>query len=86
MNGSTNQWTDLKANEELFPADATEYYKHIKQGGLGDFWLLAAFAAIAEYPDRIHDIFNNQRTVPDSKKLVLNFWNSGRQMPITIDT
>jgi hypothetical protein len=54
------------------------------QGGLGDCWMLAAAAALAEYPERIMSIFTN--TKYDSAGIFqLKFYHMGEWIPITID-
>jgi hypothetical protein len=31
----------------------------VRQGGLGDCWFMAAASAVAEYPNRIKNVFTN---------------------------
>jgi len=55
----------------------------VKKGGLNDDWLLAVFAALAEYPERIRKIFSNF----DEKKGVYEFemWSQGKATKVVID-
>jgi hypothetical protein len=57
----------------------------INQGKYGDSWLLASLAAIAEYPDRIKKIFNEQDAYPTNGQFVVNMWDSGVESRIHID-
>lgn len=51
----------------------------ISQGGVGDCWFLAAISAIAEWPERIHKIFNNQKSYPSNGQFTINFYNYGKE-------
>lgn len=57
----------------------------INQGGLGDCWLLASMAAIAEWPDRIEKIFGGQKSYPNNGQFNTKFWLYGKQINVTID-
>lgn len=49
-----SQWDTICLADGIDPND-------IDQGALGDCWFLAAVAAVAEFPDRIHDIFRSDK-------------------------
>lgn len=57
----------------------------IKQGSLGDCWLLASIAAIAENGDRIKKIFNGLTAWPSTGEFELNLWAYGNPVRVTID-
>jgi len=57
----------------------------INQGSLGDCWLLASMAAIAEWPERIEKVFNGVKQYPSNGQFVTNFWAYGRPFRVTID-
>ena len=56
----------------------------VKQGELGDCWFLASASAIAEYPERIHQIFKNKE-YPENGVFQLRFYNRGKPTNIWID-
>ena len=55
----------------------------VRQGSLGDCWLLAALAALAEYPARIHAIFNGGFT--PSGIMQLWWYDKGIKKPFNMD-
>jgi len=57
----------------------------VRQGGLGDCWLLAAMAAISEWPERIKKIMNNVKEYPKDGKFELTMWLYGKPTRVTID-
>jgi hypothetical protein len=34
-------------------------------------------AALGEYPERVHSLFNNEKSIPKNGKLMLKFWVYG---------
>jgi len=58
----------------------------ILQGGLGDCWLLSAFAAMAEYPDALMSLFQ-QRKYSDTGEYEVTLFNflQGQMQTIRID-
>ncbi|EGD74963.1 hypothetical protein PTSG_07188 [Salpingoeca rosetta] len=58
----------------------------IVQGGVGDCWLLAALASLAEYPQAIRHIFV-QKEHSGRGKYKLRFWDVGKQqwIHVTVD-
>mmetsp|Transcript_31453 Transcript_31453/g.55706 ORF Transcript_31453/g.55706 Transcript_31453/m.55706 type:complete len:477 (+) Transcript_31453:46-1476(+) len=60
-------------NYQLFATEGEPcLFKHasprdIEQGYLGDCWLVASFAAIAEYPDRLRSLFKQKELTEDGK-------------------
>mmetsp|Transcript_25732 Transcript_25732/g.74450 ORF Transcript_25732/g.74450 Transcript_25732/m.74450 type:complete len:495 (-) Transcript_25732:45-1529(-) len=58
----------------------------ILQGGLGDCWLLSAFAAMAEYPNALMGLFQ-QKTLTESGEYDITLYNymEGRPQTIRID-
>ena len=55
----------------------------VRQGSLGDCWLLAALSALAEYPERIHAIFTGGFT--PSGIMQLNFYERGMKKTFNMD-
>lgn len=60
----------LYGNDKHFEAS-------VKQGALGDCWLLAAMAAIGEEPERIYRLFNNEKSIPKNGQLMLKMYAYG---------
>jgi len=58
----------------------------ILQGGLGDCWLLSAFAAMAEYPDALRSLFE-QRATSETGEYSIKLFNflNGQYQTIRID-
>mmetsp|Transcript_25319 Transcript_25319/g.59013 ORF Transcript_25319/g.59013 Transcript_25319/m.59013 type:complete len:498 (-) Transcript_25319:228-1721(-) len=58
----------------------------ILQGGLGDCWLLSAFAAMAEYPQALMSLFQ-QKTLSDSGEYDIQLYNflEGQYQVVRID-
>lgn len=58
----------------------------ILQGGLGDCWLLSAFAALAEYPDALMSLFQN-KTTSETGQYDITLYNflTGQQQTVRID-
>ena len=57
----------------------------VRQGGLGDCWLLASIAALAEWPDRVKKIFGGIESWPSNRKFDLNLWIYGTPTRVSID-
>jgi hypothetical protein len=47
------------------------------QGNLPDCWLIAAIAALGEVPERVHRLFNNEKSIPKNGQLMLKMWAYG---------
>mmetsp|Transcript_44735 Transcript_44735/g.104230 ORF Transcript_44735/g.104230 Transcript_44735/m.104230 type:complete len:501 (-) Transcript_44735:90-1592(-) len=69
-----HQMVGRRAREyKLFGAEGEPcLFKHvsprdIRQGTLGDCWLVSSFAAIAEYPDRVRSLFKQSALTDDGK-------------------
>ena len=56
----------------------------IAQGDLGNCWIINSFSALAEYPDRIHNIFHNTEKSEDGY-YALNMYAIGVPYTIIID-
>jgi hypothetical protein len=57
----------------------------IQQGQLGDCWFLSAMAALAEWPDRVKKVFNNQDSYAADGMFQINFNSAGKLVKVTID-
>lgn len=58
----------------------------LSQGGLGDCWLISAFAAIAEFPNALMALFDQKGISSDGKYTVnLYSWKERRMVKITVD-
>lgn len=57
----------------------------IRQGGIGDCWLMATFGAFAEQPSLVKRIFNDIEEYPTTGQFRINYWLAGRQRSIVID-
>lgn len=57
----------------------------INQGSLGDCWLLASMAALAEWPERIQKVFDGYKDYPTNGQIVTKFWLYGKENRVTID-
>jgi hypothetical protein len=42
-------------------------------------------AAIGEVPERVHSLFNNEKSIPKNGQLMLKFWAYGAPQMVTID-
>ena len=56
----------------------------INQGILGDCWLLCAFSALAEWPDRLKKVITNNEYSPEGI-FEFNFFNAGNKEKVVID-
>eukprot|EP00746_Dinoflagellata_sp_MGD_P008946 gnl/MRDRNA2_/MRDRNA2_118003_c0_seq1.p1 gnl/MRDRNA2_/MRDRNA2_118003_c0~~gnl/MRDRNA2_/MRDRNA2_118003_c0_seq1.p1 ORF type:complete len:487 (-),score=101.78 gnl/MRDRNA2_/MRDRNA2_118003_c0_seq1:49-1509(-) len=68
---------ELKLFGQIHPND-------LKQGAIGDCWLIATFAAFAEFPEFLMKIFE-QRTLADDGRYVLNFYDHVQKKPFSIE-
>lgn len=70
---------DLDMVECISPTD-------LRQGGLGDCWLVSAFAALAEFPDHVLDIIK-PRTLAKDGKYVVSLFDYGQEkvVPVEVD-
>lgn len=60
----------------------------VNQGSLGDCWMLASCAAIAEFPERIKKVFSNQNDegkVPGSNFYTFSFFFLGDPVYVFTD-
>jgi len=56
----------------------------VSQGGMGDCWLLCAFAAMAEYPGLIQSVFK-QKVVENSGRYHIKMWDGCAWNSVMID-
>ena len=56
----------------------------VKQGDLGDCWLLSAASALAENPERIKKLFDNEEYSANGM-FTVNFFLRGKPIKVTID-
>lgn len=57
----------------------------IRQGAVGDCWLLASIAAIGEWPERVQKLFRGITEYPTNGQFELDFWAFGHPAKVTID-
>lgn len=80
-------WTFVRPSEAI-PGDISLFSGidpgDIKQGQIGDCWLMAGISAVAEWPHRIKKLFDN-RTIQSSGAYTIDLFVMGFQIPILID-
>lgn len=76
--------TDVSSSPSLYGSEGINPGA-VEQGNLGDCWMLAAIAALAEWPDRVEKIFGNQRSYPSDGKVDLNLFAMGGPVKVHID-
>ena len=59
--------------------------RDIGQGALGDCWLLSAFAIVAQYPERVRDIFETDE-VNDAGAYGVKLWAGGKWVRVMVDS
>ena len=57
----------------------------VVQGQLGDCWFISAIAALAEWQDRVKNVFNNQDGYPADGLFQVNLYSAGKIEKVTVD-
>jgi len=59
--------------------------RDMKQGGIGNCWYIAAAAALAEYPERLDKVVENDNTINEAGIYAFNMYAVGVPITVVID-
>ena len=78
-------WTTfLPSNTDLFYANGSISFNQINQGGIGDCYFMSSASALAEWPDRVRNVFLTQKK-NNAGIFGVRFFIRGKPYHISVD-